>query len=141
VKFCTPEDKKVEREISDILEKEWDCKIHDFGGDFSPIDSYAEKDGRLLAWLEYKNRSHSSKLYPTVFLNSHKWLALQLARAGHAGAAGLFVVKFTDGIFWIPVGDIPTVSYKIMGRRDRGAVSDIVPVIEVPISLMEKIAS
>jgi hypothetical protein len=103
----------------------------------APVDWYALRHARIVGVAELKSRTHSSFQYPTVFLNVRKWLALQIASIG-MGVPGLFVVRFTDGIAWIPIADIDP-RRMILGGCSRvvKAESDIEPVIEVLIATMK----
>lgn len=130
--FATEEDRKNEREVADQLEKVWFCALRSFGC-VAPIDWYAFRDRRLLALIELKSRSHPSTKYPTVFLNVRKWLALSLASAG-LGVPAIFVVRFTDGIWWVPLRKVNATDVRIGGcSREVKSETDIEPVIEVRI--------
>lgn len=94
------------------------------------------RHGRLAGVLELKQRSHESTKYDTVYLNVRKWLALQLASVG-LKCPGIFVARFTDGLFWIPVQDIDASKVSISGcARVNKSRADVEPMIEVQISKM-----
>lgn len=131
MKRSTPADKVAERVAAGELSKAWNCNLHSFG-DFSPVDWYAEREGRTVANVEIKVRTHASDTYPTVYLSMRKWLALSLANVG-MGVPGIFVAQFTDGLYYIDVGEVDARRHTIAGRRDRGAANDLEPIIEVPI--------
>ena len=135
--FATDRDKSSETATVLLLREKLECDIYAFGP-LCPVDFYAIADGRLVGVLELKSRSHSSKQFPTVFLNVRKWLALKMAMVG-LGCSGLFVVRFTDGVYYIKVDDIPTKGNVRMGGTKRIVKSqtDIEPVIHVPVKMMK----
>lgn len=136
--FQSAEDRDNERTAAARLEAAWNCRITSFGA-LSPIDWFAQRDGRLTAVLELKSRSHAHDRFDTVFLNVRKWLALSLGAIG-LGCPALFVVQFLDGIYWINAADIDARTNRIAGcARVVKAKNDIEPVIEVPVASMNKI--
>ena len=133
--FASKQDQATEHEVASMLEHAWHCEMRAFGP-LSPIDYYALRDGRLVAVVEIKTRSHDAERYPTVFLNVRKWLALSLGQLG-LGVPALYVVRFTDGIRWIRVDKIDAKMTNIGGCRSIvKAASDIEPVIHVPVDAM-----
>lgn len=138
--FKTAEDERNEQSTARLIEDQFHCSLRPFGC-LSPIDWFAERDGRLVGVLELKARTHASDKYPTVFLNVRKWLALLLAANGLSVPA-LFVVRFTDCVRYILVSDIDASKVRIGGTKCVvKSRSDIEPVIEVPVGDMREIAS
>jgi hypothetical protein len=136
--FAIGYDKENEGETCGLLSRVWKCEIRPFGR-LSPVDFYAVRDGRMVGVLELKSRTHANNKYPTVFLNVRKWTALMMAGMGLAVPA-LFVVRFTDGVFYANVGEIDARRWKIGGTKEIvKSQSDIEPVIEVPVATMKKI--
>lgn len=136
--FKTAEDDASESRIAKALESEWRCTLRSFGR-LSPVDWYAERDGRLIGVIELKSRSHPSTRFPTVFLNVRKWLALQLAAVG-LGVPAIFVVEFTDCVRWISVADVDPSRARVGGcLRMVKSRSDVEPVIEVEIEKMAQL--
>lgn len=135
--FANAQDKTSEREVAAMLESAWKCKVHQYRMPYSPIDFYAEKGGKMAALLELKTRSHASTQYPTVFLNFRKWIALRMATTG-TGVPAIFVVRFTDGLYYINVAEVDARRMIIGGcKRIVKANQDIEPVIEVPVEDMQ----
>jgi hypothetical protein len=131
--FRTQEDRDIEREVASQIEAAWRCQMHEFGA-LSPVDWYAVRMNRMIGVAELKARSHPFGSYPTVFLNVRKWLALSLASLG-MGVPAVFVVKFSDSVYWIALAQIDPRQFRIAGcSRLVKAKNDIEPVIEVPIS-------
>lgn len=134
--FATAEDRKSEEHVARLLEGRWQCELRPFG-QLCVIDWYALRHERMVGVLELKTRSHASDTYETVFLNFRKWIALQMAANG-AGVPGVFVVRFTDGIRWIPTNKINASKIRMGGCSKRvKSDSDVEPVIEIPVADME----
>ena len=95
--FQNKEDSSNENDVASAVETLWKCSVRRFGA-LSPIDWFAERDGRVVGLLELKSRPHQRLKFPTVFLNVRKWLSLVVGSVGLCCPA-IFVVKFNDGIF------------------------------------------
>jgi hypothetical protein len=131
--FATAEDSRNELEVAAVLREVWGCELHRFGA-LSPVDWYSARDGRVSGLLELKSRTHRHDQYPTVFLNVRKWLALSMGAVGLGVPAG-FVVRFTDGVAWIPIADVDASRQRIGGCSGRvKSRSDVEPVIEIPVA-------
>lgn len=136
--FANDLDKRYEADIQALVEEKWNCQVLPFG-QLCPVDYYAIRDGRIVGVLEIKARQHESGKYPTVFLNVRKWLALRLASLG-MNCPAVFVVRFTDGIYYIPVDEIDTKQMTLGGTH--GIVkshTDREPVIHVPVASMKRL--
>jgi hypothetical protein len=134
--FESAVDRNAEDATAIELEAAWRCELHRFGL-LAPVDFYAERDGRMTGAVEIKCRTNSAGAYPTVFLSVRKWVALTLVGLG-LGVPALFVVRFTDGIRWIPVSRVDTTGPRIAGRPPRpGARHDREPVIDVPVAALQ----
>ena len=134
--YAVEGDKKNERSAQQLIEECWGCKLHRWP-DLHPIDWYAEADGRMVAMLEMKGRTHTSTHFPTVFLNFRKW-SVMMAQCSMAKLPAIFVVRFTDEIRWVPLPRInpnATNGYiRIAGCSERvKSDTDIEPIIEVPV--------
>jgi hypothetical protein len=139
--FQTPADLAAEAAVAAELEHAWRCKLHQFS-ELCPIDRYAVKRGRVAGLVEIKVRAHATTTYPTVWLNARKWLALMLTGLGLCCPA-VFVVRFTDGIRWIRLGDVDA-SLVTMGgvdraRRPLALRGDQEPVIDVWVDRMHQL--
>lgn len=124
--FQNDDDRAAEESVAAIVSRAWRCEIHHFGA-LSPIDWYATRYGRIVGLLELKSRSHDIAKYPTVFFTARKWLALQLGVVGFA-VPGIFVVRFTDALMWVPLAVIDARSLRLSGSPARE------PIIDVPTS-------
>ena len=112
-------------------------------GPYSPFDRYLVKAGRLVAVAEIKTRTNRTlETFPTVYINLDKWVTLTVAEAA-LRVAGLFVIAFSDGIYWVRVGRVPLAQCEVgrRGRTDRKDVTDdVVPAVELPTSLFRNLA-
>lgn len=136
--FSCDADVESESEVIAMLSAAWKCEIRPFGM-LCPVDFYALRDNRVVGVLELKTRAHERTMYPTVFLNVRKWLALKLASYG-MGCTAIFVVRFTDGLFFIPVDKVPVGRVSIGGTKELvKSHTDIEPVFEIPIELLKEL--
>lgn len=135
---ATTADRFTQAVVLQELEAAWTCEVKLFGP-FCALDYYLLRDGRMVAVAELKARTHPHGTYPTVFLSLRKWLALTLASVG-MGVPALFVVRFTDGAYWLRVGEVDASAVRVAGRYDRGAANDVEPIIQVPLSKFRPVA-
>lgn len=134
--FTTPEDIAAEEEVAKVVEQVFDCKMHRWGM-MAAIDWYATRQGRVVSSLELKTRTHATNKYDTVFLNCRKWFAMQLAQLAW-GHKAVYVVKFTDGIYWINLNDVDPRRMEMGGcARIVKSSTDYEPVILVPVAAMK----
>lgn len=139
--FENEEDAAGKEEVAAFVEKAWSCQFNSFGT-LAPVDWWIGQYGRVIGYAEVKVRTHARDVpnaYKTVFLNLRKWLALMLAESG-TGKPSCFIVKFTDGIFWIPLSDVDASQIRVGGcRRFVKSVNDREPVIEIPCDKLRSI--
>ena len=135
--FATRKDFENQKQTACIIEKKFgpNLELREFGR-LCPIDYYALRDGRTVAFIEIKSRSHHSFKFKTVFLNFRKWISLRMAEVG-VGVPSFFFVKFKDKILYTPVSQIDA-SRLIVGGTSKIVKSktDIEPVIEIDVSKM-----
>src|SRR5262245_31248589 len=79
--FQSGEDVRQQREVAQEIEQAWGCTVHSYPA-LSPIDWFAERDGRMVGQLELRRRSCPAAQYADVFLPVAKWLALTLGAIG-----------------------------------------------------------
>lgn len=139
--FETKEDADNKKAVADLVGRVWNCQFYSYGT-LSPIDWWIEQFGRVIGHAEVKVRTHprvGPGSYDTVFLNVRKWLSLMTAGVG-TGKPACFIVKFTDGTFWIPVNDVDARRFKVGGtKRLVKAVNDREPVIEIPCDSLREV--
>lgn len=134
--FANAGDKANEEHVRAVLEAAWDVTLHPYGGHFTPIDMYAVRDGKPVANVEVKCRTHASDKYATIYLNFRKWHQLIVPWV-FTGLPSIFVVKFVNEIRFIDVAKVDARNVRVGGcSRVVKAKSDIEPVIEIPIREM-----
>jgi hypothetical protein len=130
----TSADTANERAVADVVEGRWCCKVNSFG-EFSSVDWWMSRDGKMAALAELKCRNNASTKYSTVFLALRKWLDLQRFSLAF-GLPSFFIVRFTDCIRFIDVREVMGVLSIGQNSRNEKA-NDTEPVIEVPIASMK----
>lgn len=135
--FQTKRDRDNEDVVARIVEQHFKCELKRFGT-LASIDWYAVRSGRLVGLLELKSREHESTRFNTTWLNVRKWLALTIGSVGMRLPA-VFVVKFTDGaVGWCKVDEVDASKVRIAGcKKQVKAVSDVGPVIDVPVAQLQ----
>lgn len=132
--FVSDEDENNEREVAAILERRWRCKLRKFGK-LDPIDWWAERDGKVVAFVELKCRNIPSTKYATVFVTLRKWLDLLRAHEWTIdGVPALIVVRWTDRIGYYEITDLPPGRLSVLRRREQRVEQDTEPAWELPIS-------
>ncbi len=129
---------EAEAEVCRAIERVTGATVHHFGA-LAPIDAYASRDGRVVAWLEIKVRSHASTKWKHVFLSVRKWWYLMTAELFQEVPA-FFVVRFTDGIRYIRVTDIDPRNMRVVkANRAYQSRNDREVVILVPVEKMRRL--
>jgi hypothetical protein len=130
-------DDAAAREVAAAIADRWGCELRSFGI-MSPIDFYAVRAGRVAGFAEIKCRSHGSATYPTVYLSVRKWLALLVTSTG-MGCPAIFVVRFTDGIYWVGIERIDPRRHLLGGHANPRQPHDVEPLIHVPVAIMRRL--
>jgi Holliday junction resolvase-like predicted endonuclease len=131
--FVSGADEQNERDVARLLEKKWNCKIRKFGK-LDPIDWWAERNNKVVAFIELKCRNVPSTKYDTVFVTLRKWLDLLRAREwSFDEVSSLIVIRWTDRIGYYDVTQIPPGNLSVLRRREHRAEQDVEPAWEIPI--------
>ena len=97
-----------------------------------------DKSGRAVAVVEVKTRHRNSYDSPYVILSLTKYnRGLEYDRVNQLNF--IFVVDFNDGLFAYEHKDGDSFKIIFSGRTDRNDQQDMEPVVQIPISRMEKI--
>jgi len=130
-----------EKVVADKIAAEWKCEWEQMGP-YSPFDVYLRRGKDMLAIVEIRTRrDRECYSFPTVLLDMDKWFSLMQAEIG-LGLRSLYVIAFTDGIWYVRIGRLPVREFVMSwrGRKDRPeAANDLSPVIEVPTSYFRRI--
>jgi hypothetical protein len=127
-------DQPNQQRVRELLEKAWSCRLMTFGK-LAIVDFFALQHERICGIVEIKGARKPSTRYGTALLSVRKYDAL-LRHQICFGVPGIFVADFTDGVWFIRVGDIDHTRYSLKGRRDRDSLTDIEPLIDVPVEAM-----
>ncbi len=79
------------------------------------IDFLIDKNGKGIAFMEVKCRTHKYKDFSTQFLSFHKYQSLMNC---NKYLPAYFLCKYTDGIYYIHVNLIPLNNIKKGGRNE-----------------------
>ena len=125
-----------EIQVKALMESAWNCKLHHFPHLFA-VDWYAERDDKIKAFVEFKQRSFKSTERKIVHLNTAKkfWA---LSRFSYIAPA-FFVVRFADGVVkFIDVSKVDDQKREIAGEYNRWGPGkhDLEEMICVPIADM-----
>ena len=136
-----PEYQKREVEVANKVAAAWSLQWGQMGP-YSPFDVYLRKDKKIVAIAEIRTRrDRECHSYTTALLDLDKWFSLMQAEIA-LGLPGLYIVAFTDGIWWVRIGRLPVRDFKLeyRGRVDRPqAYNDLSPVIQVPTSYFKRV--
>lgn len=128
-----------------MVERGFNCRVHQFAK-WDMIDWWIEYQDRNVGVAEYKYRDNPKDKYPTTWLRLTKWWALRHAKQFCNARAALFVVEFTDGIYYVPVDalEAPKIHLEIGGREDRPQRGDwdkYQPMVAIPVDMLKPVCS
>ena len=132
--FRSDDDIAAELEVGKFLEKKWGCKLHAFAL-YSPIDFWAEKDGKVMRWVELKTSQKMVEEHTHVFLNMRKWGAL-MGWVNGTEIPAIVVYSFDNALGTIFAHDIDARSENVIiggHRKVVKSMADIEPMIKIPI--------
>jgi hypothetical protein len=135
-KRFTPEALANENAIKADLEKAWKCTLYHLPM-YYHVDFFAERDNKLVAWVEVKQRNCSSTQYSTVFMNVDRKFRHLISHSETAPA--FFVVRWADGVTkFIDVCDVKPEWLGEGGENDRWGPGehDVEAVFLIPIDEM-----
>jgi len=128
--YETEKDLKNERSLADILCKKWRCKLQKL----QPRDSFdyaAIRDGKVIAFIEMKNRNNEIGKYDTYMISMSKLLHAHNVR-NVTDIVCVLAVRWTDAIGWV-MFDRKRSHVTMGGRFDRGDPQDVEPVCHIKI--------
>jgi len=135
--FATAGDEHNQARFQRLLSLAQKCKVHSFPK-LSPIDLYAVKHERVVAFIEFKARTCTVKKHSTIWLNFRKYTALYWAKMAF-GVPAYFYVSFSGGeILFIEIDNVDSKKHRMGGCAEYvKSQFDKEPVIEVPIADMK----
>jgi len=135
----SPTDKANQAQARPFIEKHLNCSLHDWGDQFH-IDWWGASAGFPCCCCEFKQRTHASTDFETVFLSWRRWLALSMVQNG-LDVPAFYAVRWTDKMGIIGVSDVPTTVSRIGGNKYPTSATDIEPLVDVPVSAFTFIES
>jgi|TARA_R110000803_G_scaffold82942_5_gene149127 hypothetical protein len=129
--YESKEDLARENELADLISMRWNCKLHKLPLQYH-LDFAAERDGEIVAFMEFKCRTFEMDKFPTFMISMSKMMTARLL-FGVSGKDTYLIVKWTDKIARC---DIIHCKYDVAmgGRRDRGDWQDVDPCCYIPLS-------
>lgn len=113
----TAEHKIAQADLAGRVEVYWDVSLVDMKTE-SSLDYGVIKEGILSAWIELKCRTHSFGTFLEYMIELKKWNALRRYTAT-TNLKAFIGVGFTDGDFWVDVGEVKEFRVAPGGRTDR----------------------
>lgn len=142
----TEEQKKLERRIFHYYHKACypDLDVHEYLGDYAPIDFYLADGDRPVQFVEVKARDkYRHDKFANIYVSFAKWHTLMLAStAFHVQGVFLFWWSVDNHLQTLDVKHVlaePACYMSITGRFDRSANNDIEPIIMVPRHVIETV--
>jgi hypothetical protein len=134
--YETPETIKKERDIADILEKSWGCKLYKMH--FKLSVDFAICTDCIKGWVEVKTRTISSKHNDKYMISLHKIKSCR-DLAKETKLPFILVVKFTDGIYYYKDNGedhLLKIGGRVITQRD---AQDIEPCYYIDMNLFKKL--
>ena len=124
-------------EVGEVIEDGWACKLHDLPHLFY-VDWYAEREDKLIAWIEFKQYRQKS------FDREHVWMNVNRKYKTLSGlssvAPAFYFVRFDDGVLkYINVKNVGQYEIIEAGEYNRWGPGkhDLEPVYNIPIAEMK----
>lgn len=133
---ATAHDLDNEARIAAEIEQAWQCKLTHLPHLFH-VDWFAERKDKLVAFIEFKQRTYAASEKPYVHLNTAKKYRY-LSGLSYIAPA-LFVVRFADGVTkWVNVADIDDSARVTAGEYNRWGPGkhDLEEMILIPLEEM-----
>lgn len=123
-------------ELREAVENHYYATLHDFA-EMNPVDSWVEKDGRVVAYVERKTRNVTFGTYPTAVVDARKWIGLLAAEYATGVPAYLFVGWACGTWGWVQpakVGNVLGTRILTPGPESVSLNAGVPrPVVEVPV--------
>lgn len=137
-RYENPASLAAEQEVAQVLEDRWKCKLAKMPIAYH-IDWMAIRQDKPVAFMELKCRTNPRQQYPTFMLSLAKWQhGIQMADI--ANIPFIVSVRWTDGLFYLPVDNDTPFDLGYGGRKDRGDWQDMEPVVYVPTNIFKEVA-
>jgi hypothetical protein len=120
--------------VKQILERNWNCDLIKLPTQYR-FDYVAERDGKVVAFIEIKVRKYSSIQIDAMggYMISLSKIVAAKQFSMAAGIRSVLAVSLTDGIYYFPIDkNFTTDDLAIKGRTDRGDWEDVEPCVLIP---------
>ena len=132
--YETDENLISEIAVKKIIERNWNCDLIKLPTQYR-FDYVAERDGKVVAFIEIKVRKYSSAKIDAMggYMISLSKIVAAKQFAMAAGIRSVLVVNLIDGIYYFPIDkQFATSDLAIKGRTDRGDWEDVEPCALIP---------
>ena len=75
--YESKEDLARENELADLISMRWNCKLHKLPLQYH-LDFAAERDGEIVAFMEFKCRTFEMDKFPTFMISMSKMMTARL---------------------------------------------------------------
>jgi len=128
--YETSESLKNENEVASRISSAWNTKLNKLPIKYR-VDYAAERNGKIVAWIEVKTRKYNMNDFDSFMLSLDKYNAsVQLGSITNLPVT--LVVRWKDKIGYADLLHCRGV-IKMGGRKDRGDPQDIQPAAYIPI--------
>ena len=128
--YETSESLKNESEVASRISSAWNTKLNKLPIKYR-VDYAAERNGKIVAWIEVKTRKYNMNDFDSFMLSLDKYNAsVQLGSITNLPVT--LVVRWSDKIGYADLLHCRGV-IKMGGRKDRGDPQDIQPAVYIPI--------
>ena len=129
--YETQETLDAEEKIANTISELWKAKLSKLPIRYK-LDYAAERNGRIVAWIEIKTRKYKWADFDTFMLSLDKYLAaVELGKVTNLPVT--LVVKWVDKVGYVDLLNCTGV-VKMGGRNDRNDTQDVQPVIYIPMN-------
>lgn len=119
-----------------VIEKAFHCEIH-WLRKYYEIDFAAARQGKVVAWIEYKRRNNNHDQYGDYFVAFSKICSLN-THAINSGIPAFLVVQWNDGFFYHKIQEPNTYELKLGGWKNQRDPTDFEPVMHIPLEQFRK---
>lgn len=123
--YETEADRNGELAAAKVIEKAYGCVVVQNKRKY-PADYTISKNGTTVAFAEIKARTFPRKKYADYMISLKKVVETK-AIAAEGKLPMLLFVKWTDGLFYLPLSDTLPSRIALGGRKDRNDPDDIEP--------------
>lgn len=128
--YETPESLKNENKVAQKISAAWNTKLNKIPIKYR-VDYAAERNGKIVAWIEVKCRTYNMNDFDTFMLSLDKYNAsVELGKITNLPVT--LVVRWKDKIGYADLLHCRGV-IKMGGRKDWGDPQDVEPAVYIPI--------